>query len=249
VHVCVTGDGSVLLDLKRDKYLGLNRRQTEWVAALVEAWPRPMWEVGETISLEAKVSPLSPPGCDERTATGEPEDLCLSLLNAGILSYDAQKDSGQREARVFETWMEWISIGDELEVSSQMRISHVLNFLNAYGRARVSLLLRPFADVVEAAGTRKHRWLREFDAGDVEYIAALVGTFRQLRAWVFAAEGRCLLHALSLINFLAHYDFYPDWVIGVATQPWGAHSWVQWGRYLLDSNPEKICRFTPILVV
>jgi hypothetical protein len=80
-------------------------------------------------------------------------------------------------------------------------------------------------------------------------MAKTVDLFRQLRPFVFAAEGRCLLHALTLVNFLASYGLYPDWVIGVATQPWDAHSWVQWGNCLLDSNPEKVCKYTPIMVV
>jgi hypothetical protein len=66
---------------------------------------------------------------------------------------------------------------------------------------------------------------------------------------VFAAEGRCLLHALTLVKFLNRCDFYPDWVIGVTTQPWAAHSWVQWGSFLLDTTPENVCHYTPIMVV
>ena len=63
------------------------------------------------------------------------------------------------------------------------------------------------------------------------------------------AEGYCLLHALTLVKFLRCYGCYPEWVIGVAAQPFGAHAWVQWHHYLLDTNPEKVCRYTPILVV
>jgi hypothetical protein len=66
---------------------------------------------------------------------------------------------------------------------------------------------------------------------------------------VFAAEGRCLLHALTLVKFLNRCGFYPDWVIGVTTQPWAAHSWVQWGSFLLDTTPENVCHYTPIMVV
>ena len=48
---------------------------------------------------------------------------------------------------------------------------------------------------------------------------------------------------------MSKYAFYPDWVIGVTTQPWAAHSWVQWGGFLLDTNPEKVCAYTPILMI
>ena len=77
----------------------------------------------------------------------------------------------------------------------------------------------------------------------------MVDIFRRLRPFAFAVEGRCLLHALTLMRFLGKYQLHPEWVIGVTTQPWGAHSWVQWEHYLLDSNPEKVCGYTPIMMV
>jgi hypothetical protein len=252
VHVCVTGDGSVLLDLKRDKYLGLGRRETEWLAVAVDAWPKPVWDAvgpaGECNNEGRRA------GNEERIERGERieeaavRDLCRSLVEAGILVCATDGCAPQRREPVFNMRREWISIGDEVEVNSRVTPAHTMNFVRAYVLARFSLTLRPFATVVEAARARKSRCRVKIER-DVLQIAGLVGVFRQLRPFVFAPEGRCLLHAVALINFLAHYDFYPDWVIGVATQPWGAHSWVQWGDYLLDSNPEKICRFAPILVV
>jgi hypothetical protein len=43
VYVCVTGDGSVILDANRDKYLGLGREETEVLAQAVAGWPTPLW--------------------------------------------------------------------------------------------------------------------------------------------------------------------------------------------------------------
>ena len=43
VHVCTTVDGSVILDLKRDKYLGLGRDETVLISTLVDEWPKPDW--------------------------------------------------------------------------------------------------------------------------------------------------------------------------------------------------------------
>jgi Transglutaminase-like superfamily len=262
VHVCVTGDGSVLLDLKRDKYLGLGRRETERIAAVVAAWPRPTWH-GVSVAQSAGKSERLSGQCDDGKKQGddgqlearmdEPavRDLCRSLVEAGVLISATAADRGAHDPSgpVLDMRVEWVSIGDELEVSSKATSEHAINLVRAYGRARFTLRWRPFATIVEAARTRKNRRGREFGRSDLLELAALVGIFRRLRPFVFAPEGRCLVHALTLIHFLAHYDFYPQWVIGVATQPWGAHSWVQWGNYLVDSNPEKVCRFTPILVV
>jgi Transglutaminase-like superfamily len=246
VHVCVTGDGSVLLDLKRDKYLGLGKQETERVAAVVNAWPRPTWDATDGAAGWRLGNVRVDDALIDEAGTW---DLCRSLAADGLLIRNERESAPTSRRPLRDMRTEWISIGDELEVASEITIAHVMNFLKAYTRARFSLAWRPFAKTVEAARVRKSQREMEFDPTHILRVAATVGIFRRLRPLVFAAEDRCLLHALTLINFLALYHLYPEWVIGVATQPWGAHSWVQWGNFLLDSNPEKVCRFTPILVV
>jgi hypothetical protein len=144
---------------------------------------------------------------------------------------------------------EWVSVGDEFEVRGRIMPRDIKNFVSAYCWARCSLAWQPFAVVVDKVRTRKIRGAGGINGCDPRRTAAMVDIFRRLRPFVFAAEGRCLLHALTLVRFLSQYDFHPEWVIGVTTQPWGAHSWVQWGSFLLDSNPEKVCGYTPIMVV
>ena len=144
---------------------------------------------------------------------------------------------------------EWISIGDELEVRGRVTLRHTVNFLAAFCWARFFLAGRPFSTVVAEVRSMNLRPRRNIVECELRGVAARVDVFRQLRPFAFAAEGHCLLHALTLMRFLSKYDLHPDWVIGVTTQPWGAHSWVQWDNYLLDSNPEKVCGYTPIMIV
>ena len=68
VHVCVTQDGSVFLDLKCDKYFGLGREETELMAASVHAWPSLEWSANS-------------PQPNEQTA----ERLCESLVERGLI--------------------------------------------------------------------------------------------------------------------------------------------------------------------
>jgi len=144
---------------------------------------------------------------------------------------------------------DWISVGDELEVNRAVTWRHCADFASAYLWARCSLAWRPFIATVEEVRMRKTSGTLGKQGWHILEVAGMVDVFRRLRPLLFAAEGRCLLHALTLIRFLSKYEFYPEWAIGVTTQPWGAHSWVQWGNYLLDTNPEKVCAYTPILVV
>jgi hypothetical protein len=145
---------------------------------------------------------------------------------------------------------EWVSVGDELNVEVRVSWRHVRNFAAAFAWGRLSLAIMPLWWTVRAMQRRKARsGIVEKQPSNVIEVAALVSAFRRMRPFVFAAEGRCLLHALVLTRFLGRYGFFPEWVFGVATRPWAAHSWVQWGEFLLDTNPEKVCGYTPIFAV
>jgi hypothetical protein len=247
VYVCVTADGSVVLDLNRDKYLGMSREQTELLAMAVPGWPQPIWErLPESQCLRRK---------SDSDAVGNADAVCRGLVNEGLLIQSVVDEGAVavgdevgagRACRNMRG--EWISIGDEMEVGSVVGFGDVVNFASAFVWARCSLAGRPFIATVGAVRARKAALNLELDWNPLR-VAALIDVFRRLRPYVFAAEGRCLLHALTLVRFLSQYGFYPEWVIGVATQPWGAHSWVQWESFLLDTNPEKVCGYTPILVV
>jgi hypothetical protein len=265
VYVCATRNGSVLLDLKRDRYFGLGQDESELLARAVDSWPPPAWPLTATR--------------DEAPEPASVIRLCDSLLKDGLLvpgegsesrgprstglapstprqreslrwenSFQGPRPPGYPTTPHIDMKVDFVSVGDEWQADGTTRVADVLHFAAAYLRAWYSLRRRPLSSTVRAVHARKLRWQR---AGGFETTRAaeLVDVFRRLRPFVFAAEGRCLLHALTLVEFLSFYDLFPDWVIGVTTQPWGAHSWVQSGKFLLDTNPEKVCHFTPILVV
>src|SRR5258708_37154440 len=111
VHVCVTPDGSGLLDLKRDKYFGMGRMETLLLASIVPEWPKPVWRFGPC---EAR---------QESAVKGGAFSLCESLVNDGLLKRDADAGSlragcrregpGARGAAEIRRDMtgEWTSIG------------------------------------------------------------------------------------------------------------------------------------------
>jgi hypothetical protein len=209
IHVCVTAAGCVILDLRRDKYLGLGREQTEFLADAVPGWPQPVWQR----SL-----------CRDRHACSEAENAtCESLLADSVLERISEGEEARNVVALRDMRGELISIGDELEVSGRVTLGRTVHFLAACCWARYSLAWRPFSSVVEEVRARKAR------------------AAHGVRAWE--------IRRLAMIRFLSGYQLHPEWAIGVTTQPWGAHSWVQCGNYLLDSNPEKVCGFTPILMV
>jgi hypothetical protein len=231
----MTSDGSVVLDVRRDKYLGLGREETEILADTVSGWPEPLWP--RSLLLEK--------GAALRTTS----QICEQLVEHGVLERIFEGRVARAVITLKDMRGEWISIGDELEVRGRLVLHHVGNFAAAYIWARWSLTLRPFSVVVQEIAAHKRHAIRRNAPWHPNSVAALVDVFRQLRPFVFAAEGRCLLHAVTLMKFLCRYGLGPEWVIGVTTQPWAAHSWVQWGNFLLDTNPENVCAFTPIMIV
>ncbi|MGV2497584.1 lasso peptide biosynthesis B2 protein [Pelagerythrobacter aerophilus] len=77
---------------------------------------------------------------------------------------------------------------------------------------------------------------------------------RTLRAFQHArvlrsAADRCLPRSIALALRLARDGLAAQLVIGVRTNPFGAHSWTQHEDEVLNDSVEEVLRFTPILIV
>lgn len=59
----------------------------------------------------------------------------------------------------------------------------------------------------------------------------------------------CLLDSLALLEFLAMHGAIADLVLGVRTQPFSAHCWVQSGDLVLNEMLDRAVVHTPILVI
>lgn len=77
---------------------------------------------------------------------------------------------------------------------------------------------------------------------------------RTLRAFEHArilrsAAEKCLPRSIALALRLARDGLAAQVVIGVRTNPFGAHCWVQREDEVLNDSVEEVLRFTPILVI
>lgn len=52
-----------------------------------------------------------------------------------------------------------------------------------------------------------------------------------------------------MIEFLARYRLYANWVYGVEIEPFNAHCWVQQSDLLFNDIIEEVQRYTPIMAV
>jgi hypothetical protein len=230
VFLCLNGEHLVLLDLKEDRYWALEASQTAGLEALVEGWP-----VKATDSTESGVA-----ASEEMLAAAE------VLRGRGVLTDGAPpgKDATPVTARV--PVMELVS---ETETSAGPRIGSWFIFVTASAFAKLALRTWPFERVIQRVRRRKEHLGAQAAPLDAERARKLVEAFIRYRVFLFSSKNECLYDSLALLEFLARYGIYPDWVFGVQTRPFAAHCWVQHGDIVFNDTVEHISGYTPIMVV
>lgn len=226
VHVCVAGNYAVVLDLRRDKYIGIGREHLPALAASVMGWP------GAT---ETETAPV-------RSA----DALLSQMVSTGVLTTDPAIGKEARSPAI--TLPQFPAIEADLEYRPRVTIRDVFRVLVAAAKAKALLKWRPIETVVARVERRKQQQGagREFDLAAAR---PLVEAFLYLRPLFFTSKDECLFDSLVLIELLARRRLFPLWLFGVSTQPFRAHSWVQAGDHVLNDQPERVSRFAPILVV
>lgn len=229
VRACPTSSGAVILDLKRNRYFGIGTKETRALFTLEKNWSQANARAGRLLE------PM-------------PLDSALRLANhfveAGFLSPSVPEPALTTGAIDLSGTL--TSVGHEVGRSVSIGPGHFMRFLRACAWARRSLRSRTLYSVACEISGAKRQLSPSFDE---QRAIDLVCVFRRLRPFAFTAKDQCLFHALALVKFLSCYQVFPTWVIGVRARPWAAHSWVQEGSLLLDSNPEHVCEYTPILTV
>lgn len=84
-------------------------------------------------------------------------------------------------------------------------------------------------------------------APEREQLRALVEIYRKLRPLFMSRRDKCLLDALTLVEFLAGFSIYPNWIFGVRHNAFAAHCWVQLDSMVLDDDLENVCDYAVIM--
>jgi hypothetical protein len=230
-----TRQGTVLLDLRHNKYYGVSKTDACRLDGIVNNWP------------ETEVD-INASGSSETLDSGDVRALLTSMLEAGVLQR-TPPTLNELACSPISLDGSLASIGDEIIQKATATPAHLAAVAYSLSSAAFRLRCFSFESTVRRVSTRRTRARLDGYTFNLERVASLVFIFRRIRPLLFIADGHCLLHALTLVNFLAIYKEFPCWVLGVKTEPWGAHSWVQFDDYLLDTNPEKVCTYEPILAV
>jgi hypothetical protein len=78
-------------------------------------------------------------------------------------------------------------------------------------------------------------------------VSEVIGEFCWIRAFSYSASNRCLFDSLVLAYFLRSHGVRCMFVMGVKSSPFAAHAWVQLNDQVLNSTPEFVRSFTPIV--
>jgi hypothetical protein len=228
VRACECDGQVILLDLLHGQYLGIGGRQLPALAAAIHGWPCP------------------PQAGHPHLAAADIGALTRRLQTKGLLS-------GHPVERQPAAVLEDAALTLEVEVDARntgISARHLCRLLHSATATAVWLRLRSLLWIVKTVAARRERLQQRLRCPTPpDEMRNAVAAFDRLRPLAFSARDRCLHDSLTLVGFLAHEGVLAHWVVGVRTQPFAAHSWVQSGSHVLNDLPEHVRRYRPILVV
>jgi hypothetical protein len=220
----------VILDVNRDKYLCVDRRQFETLGPALQGW-------------QESSRPRS------RDAPAVPQDavaLADQLLSVDILS---ERAAHAKDALPTTHSLPTEAIDPDVPARSRRSSwAHAGSFFLSSARASRQLHEQRFQATVEFVRARKSLHIGRAGPFDLERARSLIAVFERLR-WFYPRPYLCLFDSLALIHFLARFHVYPDWVFGVNSDPFEAHCWVQAGGVVLNDTVARVSGFTPIMCV
>jgi hypothetical protein len=177
---------------------------------------------------------------------GESETRVLqALVEGGLFVLD--ETSGKKAVLVnTEPPSTGITICDHAGPAA-VKFQHVRNFFSAALLASMRLRWSSIECTVRRVERRKCAAKRSV-VDRCPLVAEHTAVFHALRRY-YPREYLCLFDSLALVEFLARYGVFPQWVFGVKLEPFGAHCWVQDGSTILNDTVEYVRKFTPIMVI
>lgn len=230
VFACLTGGHLVLLDARNDKYLCIERVRTRHSSLL----------------------PDKPSGSrdDELTASAEIESLLATsakeLIAANVVTMAARegKPPGQTTTLRPKVGIQQAARRPRVHVTPLDLVRFVCSMTVTSIRLRTGGIQGIFASLTEMRARRQ-----PIHFGDsIESFHRVVAVFNALRPF-YPAAFVCLFDSLGLLHMMARYGLYPTLVLGVRTEPWSAHCWLQVNDVVLNDTLQRVSTHTPILAI
>jgi hypothetical protein len=124
--------------------------------------------------------------------------------------------------------------------------AEIWRFTSAAISASISLRSRSMLWTVHKVAGRAPTEQLGHEMTDEQMIRELFCKFQKLRP-LYPRSYLCLFDSLALLNFLAPYGAFPNWVYGVKLKPFAAHCWVQHAGLVVNDVVERVRDYTPIM--
>ncbi|PQA87178.1 lasso peptide biosynthesis B2 protein [Hyphococcus luteus] len=234
IFTCMVGGSLVFLDVKKDRYFGLNTEASRRVRALLAT------EAPDTADDAA-------PEAEHRKALIEDPEIA-GLIEEKILTANAsvgkpfQPIDGPPDLRE--------APGLLPDERPKLKAAHVAAFLGAYASANIRLRLFGLEHSVNYLKRCKQRLANTPTGnGGLTRLKELIEMFRLLKPLAARGTDACLINSLALATFLAAHGFKTEFCIGVRLDEFGAHAWLQHEDLVLDDFVYAVAPHTRILTV
>lgn len=153
------------------------------------------------------------------TPAGNFNNLEIELANNGVFG---------RNQGNFEVWEFLVALYWELLTSLKLRLFPLSSILERFCMSRCAK-----GSGGRTAQLEIDRWVSAFDQ----------------TALILGRTNRCLVRSLAMFSVLRGHGVTAALVVGVRSDPFSAHAWVQYDDIVLNDSVDQINNYAPILVL
>jgi hypothetical protein len=225
-YCCEFDDGAILLDLRSDTYLGIDAQHLSNLRARIGNWP-------DSDRSDRAV---------EHHDVSATESLLVDLLSRGVLTTTPTS----RQSSPAPNPTTALTVTGSERMRSGIPLTHIAKFFIALLVVMACLKRNRLPALLGRLRQRQSSIHRGIVVTREEIVERLA-SFLRLRIWCYTAHQRCLFDSLVLTVYLTSAEIPCTFVIGVASKPFLAHSWVQIGDSVLNDTAEHTQNFKTIL--
>lgn len=232
VHACRIRDDIIILDLKNNQYLGMSGEEADTLDGYVAGFPTKKREVARTGAGESNAPPEAPDALTEMETMGLIARMEARI--AGKYKKNLVSLLPRPERPVIDGYHEYGHAIGPISIS---------NFIYTATKSAIAMKMFSFERNITKSPWRKKTLPPEPDLKKTEI---MVNTYNILRRFAYTAHDTCVYTSISMRAFLAKSGIHPLIVIGVASRPFKAHCWLQYGDLVFSDIPENVREYTPI---
>jgi hypothetical protein len=234
VYTCESHGHVVFLNLKTGRYQAIPPELVGYLKELLES------SSTDRHALNREILPASGSG-DETT------ELAEMLEQQGLLVRGSSR--GERPRTLSGVQIQ-VQKDEERDVLPRLELLDLFNFVAAWLFSSFMFKFVPLRIIARRVQKRRRAAeRRQVACNHPDEAINLTNVFLIIQPIFYRSRDMCLKNSLTMIEFLARYDVFPDWVFGVQLHPFAAHCWVQAGPTVLNDTAARVSSFTPIMVL